>query len=43
MPWIQHLSELPGVLCDLGHLNVVSFNTIEGYHQAQEAFRDEAG
>lgn len=43
MPWIEHLSELPGVLCDLGHLNVVSFNTIEGYHQAQEVFRNEVG
>lgn len=43
MPWIEHIDELKSYLCDLGHLRVTSFNTIEDYYRAKELFSNEAG
>jgi hypothetical protein len=41
MPWIAHRRELPSRLCDLSHLRVTSFNTVEDYQKSQEMFAHE--
>lgn len=43
IPWIDHIDELKSHICDLGHLRVTSFNTIEAYYKAKEMFSNETG
>lgn len=39
MPWIQHIDEFESLLCDMGHLKLASFNTIETYYMVREMFK----
>jgi choline kinase len=41
MPWIEHMDELSSRLCELDKYKAMSFNTIDDYRKAAEAFADE--
>lgn len=41
MPWIEHIDELESYLCDMGHLKLASFNTVEDYSMIKEMFANE--